>query len=316
MDLSVLGRNVANLVFEASSQASAHGVVLDYSKLGAEVARLANNANAQVAPDHGRRTFDFEKLPPEIRNQIYGLTLTADATIEITRHTPKSQFADALTRTWERDSEAGIGRPKPHSFLEVKMISPENPSSHNPTFGRHHTVGLLAVNKATCAEARPVLYGSNTFLFASAAAFKLFAKEFGKNCALLRDVEIKRYVLGQQNNGMLKHLQPAADFRRLHLDVRTLGYYQGESSVIRTWEAIKAFVYGPLPTRCECGDDEGECSCAKRVSRRRSETITFSDLLRSSGRNGSYVGPAEFKEHIRAKWYAREASHNVGPLVG
>ena len=130
----------------------------------------------------------FLKLSAEIRNQIYCLTLVTNFVI----------IQDLHPEEWQAEEEAGHAirtsyKTKDHTqtgcsytFKNGKICTLYSEQWSNPkvsyTLGRHFlimapTIGMLALNRQTRAEAVPVFYGRNTILFDSMSAVLPFVED-------------------------------------------------------------------------------------------------------------------------------------------
>ncbi|KAK0266399.1 hypothetical protein LTS09_000351 [Friedmanniomyces endolithicus] len=94
----------------------------------------------------------FDDLPPEIRNEIYSLTLCSDTPAKIDA---ERRLTEGLPR-----------RPRVH----VRSRMDKTP---------HLNATLLRTSHGIYAEAAPILYGANTFSFASESTLHTFLKMIG-----------------------------------------------------------------------------------------------------------------------------------------
>ena len=134
------------------------------------------------------------RLPPELRNQIYALTLTDPAEIYLFSKTKRYR------RTVER-----AGDPKwPHLVPDL-------------------VPNLLLLDRAIHAEARPILYASNTFIVQDTTAMHAFLATIGpKNRANITDLILKGWGYTKAhkalNHPALTMLVDAVNLRRFKLD--------------------------------------------------------------------------------------------------
>jgi len=118
-----------------------------------------------------RRTFPFEKLPPELRKVIYGMTMSLDKTITISRRRLKEPNGDspfALDSRVHDERQDG----------KVKRKLPEK------LFG----LSMLRVNKLTHSEAMPLLYFNNDFVLMSASSLAKFLTDAGPRIRFVRSI--------------------------------------------------------------------------------------------------------------------------------
>lgn len=115
----------------------------------------------QTLTGHVADAGNLEKLPPEIRKQIYTHLLVEPKTIAIKRYI----------------------NPKAYKSREVARMNHHRKSDRNrKVYDRRRkawveappsTTSILLVNKVICREATPVFYGSNDFFFDNAGALQV-----------------------------------------------------------------------------------------------------------------------------------------------
>lgn len=138
---------------------------------------------------------DLEKLPPEIRNEIYALVLVQAGPFDLCNFggdqkrlgEPTSRRGDApcMENEWARSDKAKVARVGQQRRLKGighKYVGRgkwvEVPSN----------VALLCVNKRIYAEATPILYSRTKFRFESAGTLHRFVDLIGDNTQHLRDI--------------------------------------------------------------------------------------------------------------------------------
>ena len=180
-----------------------------------------------------RDIFRFEELPAEIRNEIYQLVLVARSPIKVSRHRDEVAWAKAM-KIWKKKMRAPIYRPPQDSrppavyFLNAEVSTEQWVGSQRRKYlyGQLHTPGILRINRTAFAEARPVVYGQNEFIFENPAPFTHFVKMIGNGYRLLEDVRVKNFNL-DIHEGILSPLRDARKLRNLKLltleSHRTLG---------------------------------------------------------------------------------------------
>jgi len=144
-----------------------------------------NTTSAAPKMQHVATHASFLGLPPEIRNNIYELTLTAAEPLHIA----------VLTPTRKTNALIGI------------MRSPDNGVEGS---------SILRASKLIYREARSILYSNNVFLFMEPQALRIFASCIGDNKAMLRHVRLE---IGRPTTtrAALKALYPTPSLRILDL---------------------------------------------------------------------------------------------------
>jgi len=132
----------------------------------------------QTLTGHVADAGNLEKLPPEIRKQIYTHLLVEPKTIAIKRYI----------------------NPKAYKSREVARMNHHRKSDRNrKVYDRRRkawveappsTTSILLVNKVICRQATPVFYGSNDFFFDNAGALQDFLAWIGQSRQYIRRVEI------------------------------------------------------------------------------------------------------------------------------
>ena len=123
-------------------------------------------------------------LPPELRNRIYELTLTAPE--------------DIVLKTKQKNYRRNPIRSKPPSKSFVPHRFPLQPK-------------VLLLNKQINSEAQPVLYGMNHFSFEQTMAMHCFLASIGTtNVASLTHVSLEGY--SGRNGGFGKHSSAGMDY--------------------------------------------------------------------------------------------------------
>lgn len=118
---------------------------------------------------------DLEKLPPEIRNEIYALVLV--------------QLEPLALCKFKGDSHIGVGERNNRSYrasrTKIEGTRSDKPQASN--------VALLCVNKKIHMEAAPVLYSRTKFRFKEANNMLRFLNSIGNNIQYLCHVGIYAY---------------------------------------------------------------------------------------------------------------------------
>lgn len=131
---------------------------------------------------------DLEKLPPEIRNEIYALVLVQAEPVVLCNFGGDQrniEFKDSDNK-WALSDKAKVA-PLGHN-RRSKYIG------YQYAYGTRRLVEvlsdftLLRVNKKIYAEAAPVLYGCTKFRFVSSGTMRRFLNLIGDNKQHLRDV--------------------------------------------------------------------------------------------------------------------------------
>lgn len=138
-----------------------------------------NNASVEV--------FRFKDLPPELRNKIYGILLTSEYPIKITRHRNR--------RTRKQAGGAWTYLDICQSLYKVKgTIKPgQGKRTKRRSIDSVHSIALLRVSKEIHAEAAPIFYGLNKFIFESVGPLKEFTTGVKLHKGFLADIELKSH---------------------------------------------------------------------------------------------------------------------------
>lgn len=133
---------------------------------------------------------DLEKLPPEIRNEIYALAFVqARPLILCNFGGDQKRIGDkGLNNEWARCDKAKVA-PVGHR-RRFKTIGYQYFDCTRRLIEAPSNVALLRVNKRVYAEATPVLYGRTKFRFLSPATLRRFLGLIGNNKHHLRDMGI------------------------------------------------------------------------------------------------------------------------------
>lgn len=115
---------------------------------------------------------DFSKLPPEIRAEIWKLTLITDVPIKITRQKNESPW-----RRW---------------YDEYLLSSEIDAPGNKQKLVDFPSVNLIRASKAINIEASPILYHNNSFTFDGTNVLETFFDKIGEMAFSLSDVEIKK----------------------------------------------------------------------------------------------------------------------------
>nr|OQO22220.1 hypothetical protein B0A51_11924 [Rachicladosporium sp. CCFEE 5018] len=132
-----------------------------------------------------------DRLPPEIRKEIFGYVLTKPNPIEFTVTYP-------VNRNGSREQRyvvAGHQRNASH----IGQIFDTTTREWVPEPAR--ATALLMVCKLVHTEAEEVLYGSNIFKFLNTARLANFLTSFGGPAYAIKQVELHHYVRASQTGG-------------------------------------------------------------------------------------------------------------------
>ncbi|EMC96178.1 hypothetical protein BAUCODRAFT_465326 [Baudoinia panamericana UAMH 10762] len=288
MDLAIIGKDLTAAVLKALSQAKTEDAPVDYVKLGSELVSLAPSPRFEQSATYGRNIFPFEKLPPELRRNVYRIAFTAEGHIKIMMHFKDSPFVKNKFKRWVTDAQHAklYAPPPPRSCAEATIItkteatSPYTSTSRAdplrqssrlatsstrcPAYGAQHSVTLLRVSRNVLAEAAPELYGANCFTFGNPYCFAKFAVEIRDNAKFLQDITIESINPVHTYRTLLQPLQTTVTLRRLELVLmRPTGRYFCRKPYASTmlWKAIKSLVYGTSKVQCPCGSNVKHQAC-------------------------------------------------------
>lgn len=151
---------------------SQHSVPADNSVYRLQATKMATQPLTGNVADAG----NLDKLPPEIRKQIYTHLLVEPKTIAIERYTTAHRKSEVVRMNHHRKADH---RMKVYDRRRKAWV--DAPPA---------TTSILLVNKVICQEATPVFYGSNDFFFDNAGALRDFLTWIGQSRQHLRHVEI------------------------------------------------------------------------------------------------------------------------------
>ncbi|KAK3660909.1 hypothetical protein LTR56_000667 [Elasticomyces elasticus] len=242
--------------------------------------------------------FPFEKLPPEIRNQIHRLSLLTDGPIAVSRHVDITKQASGLSTCAHGFYHLCTSCKKPEEhLLRASTIVLQGKQKRKAPMQTAYTGALVRTNHQFCEEAADILYGQNQFIFATPSAFDQFCDRIHRFTSSLKDVTIKDVHLPAHTD-ILKVL---AENCKLNLKIkgsssRTL--YVDAPSLLRM---IRPLITKPGTVGCVCGArPSGSCSCRTAEQLRVFKAINFSDF------NWAKDGPndVERKDIVEQAWLA------------
>lgn len=201
---------------------------------------------------------DLEKLPPEIRNEIYALVLVPAEPLALCNYgddqnklgEPSSRRHDApkMKNEWARTDKLKVApvdhmrnfKGRGHKYVKGKWV--EVPSN----------IALLCVNKKIHLEAVPVLYGRTKFRFQNANTMRRFVNSIGNNIQYLCDIGVSaggwEYRRGFNSARVAIEALVAAKnihtFEVSHVDVcpnvssNMRGYLPGSNKVVRLCKSL------------------------------------------------------------------------------
>ena len=191
-------------------------------------------AKASSKPLPKKKIFPFNSLPAELKNQIYGLTLTDPNGIYLISRTKQyhktvmrdtSNFRCSSTKHRRRGRYYGSWRTsqaedETKPVLQLASLRPN----------------IMLLNREIFAETQPLLYSSNQFFFEDTTAMYAFLATIGsKNCATLTDLTIKGWgeTRGHKamNHPAFTLLGNAINLHRLHVDCHF--HYGGPTQAAR-----------------------------------------------------------------------------------
>lgn len=172
---------------------------------------------------------DLQMLPPEIRNSIYLLALTAPSAVTVKRHEDRAPGSRQKTNRMKLCGTVLImkGRQK-------RRVACAN------TIGLH----LLRASKAAHTEATPVFYHCNSFLFPHFAGLGHFLYQIKEMGFFLADVEVKGIDRGRAFffAGVLDDLRISSAPKRIAFRVPLRRDENAMMHARSTWKLIKTFV--------------------------------------------------------------------------
>lgn len=173
---------------------------------------------------------DLDKLPAEIRNEIYKLALTAPSVILIKRHqdrppgSTKHTFAMKICGT----------------FLTMKGKQKRRVSCVKGT-----GIGLLRASRTINTEAAPILYHNNSFQFIHRGALNIFLNRLNETTLFLSDIDIRRIDLYEYSFSadVLTRLRISSEPRSIVLRPSCdRSNHNADYCARSTWRTVKPFV--------------------------------------------------------------------------
>ncbi|KAK5120171.1 hypothetical protein LTR85_006652 [Meristemomyces frigidus] len=125
--------------------------------------------------------FPFERLPPELRNAIYELLIPTGNKVQVRRSRVGGGAQSDFKLRLDIVDTTAVRRPKRRATQPAKIIGPFLPQNGT---------AILRMNKLAYAEALPIIYGANTFVFNSMPSLVQFAKQAKRGVPCLRDVTL------------------------------------------------------------------------------------------------------------------------------
>lgn len=219
--------------------------------------------------------FPLGRLPPELRNLIYGFVFVVNSPIRIIRGCPSGSKKFALKAT--------IEIPRKRSAAVTTKTVPFLPKNG---------LSILRLNKALHSEAYPMLYAINTFFFANIKSLQQFSKEAARGLTHIERIRVTKPGIIQAWDTLVKQ-GAASRLQYLELAISTHCYAS-------TWEAFG--LYDGVKTFIEsAGDPE--------AARQRFDTITFASYAK--GTPDSFRCRAERRAEPAAKTQAPQRVKKV-----
>jgi hypothetical protein len=224
-----------------------------------------------------RHIFPFEKLAPELRNQIYELVLVGEHPIQISRFVDQvaTREKHKLTTTSDKcelkkkkKSPASSARHSCHikkSELVHKLTSKiKVPEARNGArlyyaFGEHYNVNILLLNKCINKESKGLLYGLNRFVFLNPGVLKTFTDHLPDAGRMVMNITIR-----EVSSAYIWSLSKLHSLRSLGLQPSDT---RGRLSNVSKWTARSVLL--PLAQSkisCSCKPAEtSTCDCVATV---------------------------------------------------
>ncbi|KAK3644196.1 hypothetical protein LTR56_009733 [Elasticomyces elasticus] len=191
--------------------------------------QASGNSSSAVSSSHG--LFDFDKLPNEIKNDIYERTVVAHTPIVVTRHVNRRR-GDCAGQAIE-----GIG----------------GGSAFYTIFRKNYQ------------EAIGLQYWANTYVFTHPSAFVLFCEKSGKHSAYLQHVEIQN-MRPWAHTKILGALASGTKLRSLKL-VAAVGYVWSGDEILKLVEPLSHSL-APAGHHSSCEPGKYTCDCMVKQQRR------------------------------------------------
>ncbi|KAF2767499.1 hypothetical protein EJ03DRAFT_337608 [Teratosphaeria nubilosa] len=207
---------------------------------------------------HNKDSFDFEALPPELRNQIYSHVLT----LPPGSHFRFSRFSGRTRRTQNKpvscpfETSATIrvlNKRKTRGVREHSMKSVAPSQAVNAC--------LLLTNRTVHQEATPILYGSNRFVFQSALTAGDFFAWVGDQYKAMRDIEVMQYGTALHGTLLTQTLSRLAHIQNLNIVLYS------DDNLKALCSQVRAVVRGGVQAACDCARAGGHCACQSYLGR-------------------------------------------------
>lgn len=185
---------------------------------------------------------DFEKLPGELRNEIYRLALDPPEVVKLQSYQPRDELHYLIDG-------------KPSSRVAGEEVAPVNHKRKSERrcqqwVGRKwveapRKTALLQVNKQFKTEASPILYGSSRFEFTTLPTFERFMKQVGDNKRFLTSVMFRCLSDGPETPAGRRAMEALVVAKSLHtVKLSDFPLYSPESHI---QETIEQYVSMCLP---------------------------------------------------------------------
>ncbi|KAK0254318.1 hypothetical protein B0A54_04450 [Friedmanniomyces endolithicus] len=219
-----------------------------------------------------KHTFPFERLPPELRNNIYRLVLvTVEGPIEITGHINvekrglKRQPCTCCTTIPSKCARCTRLEETETYKLEVKTLAIQaNKCRRKPLMKKAYGGAIISVNRQAHKEAAAILYGENAFVFGCNAVFQRFCTKIGRKIALLRNIEIQSLTLPSQC-GAFSILPAECKLERIKIGPSDVKYVDLKD----IFRLVRPFITKPGTQGCRCmAPSNGRCHCRTAEQKR------------------------------------------------
>lgn len=178
----------------------------------------------------------LDKLPAEIRNQIYRLCLTTKEPINVKRVRKGRSNSDSRLR-----AQCNFERTE-YDLICTSLLQVKGKQMRRLPISRAITGCLLRVSKALHHEVAPILYRYNCFEFETPPALSKFFHAIGRHGALVADIRIKKIDWHKQALH-LTTLAQVANPRRFRASAASQCLYSTTSEhAADIWRAVRPFV--------------------------------------------------------------------------
>ncbi|KAK3653542.1 hypothetical protein LTR22_011216 [Elasticomyces elasticus] len=219
--------------------------------------QASGNSSSAVSSSHG--LFDFDKLPNEIKNDIYERTVVAHTPIVVTRHVNRRRV-----KAKGHDFKY-CGHTDQQDIYFFTIDCKQGDCAGQAIEGIGGGSAFYTIFRKNYQEAIGLQYWANTYVFTHPSAFVLFCEKSGKHSAYLQHVEIQN-MRPWAHTKILGALASGTKLRSLKL-VAAVGYVWSGDEILKLVEPLSHSL-APAGHHSSCEPGKYTCDCMVKQQRR------------------------------------------------